>query len=157
ALTLRFDYGRIVPWVRRRDFGLQAIAGPDAVALRSQVPMRGEGFRTVAEFVLREGEAVSFILSWFPSHRLQQPSTNAPGVLRRTTEFWRRWSERCSYEGEWGEAVRRSLVTLKALTYSPTGGIVAAPTTSLPECPGGSRNWDYRYCWIRDATFTLLA
>jgi GH15 family glucan-1,4-alpha-glucosidase len=156
-LAIRFDYGRIVPWVRARSYGLQAIAGPDAIELRSAVAMRGEGFSTVAEFTVKAGEKIPFTLAWHLSHKRARPARAAASQLRRTEAFWRGWAGQCSYEGEWSEAVLRSLITLKALTYSASGGIVAAPTTALPERIGGERNWDYRYCWIRDATLTLLA
>ena len=157
-LILRFHYGASVPWVSRLgDGALRAIAGPDMVVLRTPVALRGEGKTTVGEFIVSEGETVSFVMTWGPSH-LPPPTAVEPKVaLAETEAFWCEWSERCTYEGEWREAVMRSLLTLKALTYRPTGGIVAAPTTSLPEEPGGSRNWDYRFCWLRDATLTLLA
>jgi GH15 family glucan-1,4-alpha-glucosidase len=156
-LVIRFDYGLIVPWVRRTDFGIRAIAGSDALELRSDVELRGEGFTTVAEFTVAEGQRVPFVLAWHPSNEDGPPPTDAEGIVEHTEAWWREWSGRCRYGEPWGEAVVRSLVTLKALTYAPTGGIVAAPTTSLPEQLGGVRNWDYRYCWIRDATFTLNA
>ncbi|MGH6630864.1 MAG: glycoside hydrolase family 15 protein, partial [Burkholderiales bacterium] len=156
-VQFRFDYGRTIPWVRRREYGLSAIAGPNGLNLRTPVKMRGEGFATVAEFNVSKGETVPFTLAWFPSH------TDAPGPLhplrhlRETEQWWQQWSSRCTYQGPWRDVVMRSLLALKALTYSATGGIVAAPTTSLPEDIGGVRNWDYRYCWVRDATFTLYA
>jgi GH15 family glucan-1,4-alpha-glucosidase len=153
----RFDYGRIVPWVRRREYGLSAIAGPDAVQLRAPVRMRGEDFTTVAEFIVAEGETVPFTLTWYPSH-LQESGTRHPlKALHQTEAWWQEWSARAEVEEQCREPVIRSLITLKALIYSPTGGIVAAPTTSLPERIGGVRNWDYRFCWLRDATFTLYA
>jgi GH15 family glucan-1,4-alpha-glucosidase len=154
---LRFDYGRIVPWVRRRSYGLRAIAGPDAVQLRSPIDLRGEDFRTVGEFEVAEGESVAFVMTRYASH-LGEPRVRDPAAMLRETEaWWQKWSARCTLEGPCREAVMRSLITLKALTYSPTGAIVAAVTTSLPEKIGGERNWDYRYCWLRDATFTLYA
>jgi GH15 family glucan-1,4-alpha-glucosidase len=156
-VVFRFDYGRIVPWVRRRPDGLSAIAGPDALQLRSSVRMRGEDFTTVAEFTVNAGETVPFTLTWYPSHLPETRSRHPEKALRETQQWWEEWSARCTASGEWRDAIVRSLITLKALTYSPTGGIVAAPTTSLPECLGGVRNWDYRYCWLRDATFTLFA
>ncbi|MBV8651854.1 MAG: glycoside hydrolase family 15 protein [Alphaproteobacteria bacterium] len=156
-IAMRFDYGRIVPWVRGREFGLQAIAGPDAIEIRSPIAMHGEDFRTVAHFTILEGQEVPFLLTWHASHKHERPTHDATRLLHRTEEFWRAWSAQCTYEGDWSDAVQRSLITLKALTYSPTGGIVAAPTTSLPEWIGGTRNWDYRFCWIRDATLTLFS
>ncbi len=156
-LVMRFDYGRIVPWVRRREDGLSVIAGPDALELTTPVKMSGEDFRTVASFEVGEGEAVAFTLTWHPSHQ-ERPAVRSPAALLGETErWWKEWSARCTSEKTWRPNVIRSLITLKALTYSPTGGIAAAPTTSLPEHPGGVRNWDYRYCWLRDATFTLYA
>jgi GH15 family glucan-1,4-alpha-glucosidase len=156
-LLIRFDYGSTVPWVRREDGGIRAIAGPDTLHLRSGVPTHGEDFRTAADFEVQEGQRIAFDLVWHPSHEEPPPPTNVEASLVATERHWREWSARCSYRGEWRDAVVHSLVTLKALTYAPTGGIVAAPTTSLPERIGGVRNWDYRYCWVRDATFTLLA
>ncbi len=156
-LVIRFDYGSIVPWVQHDDDGIWAIAGPDSLRLRCDVPVRGEGLTTVADFAVSAGEAVSFALAWHPSH---EPPPRPPDVavaIRETEGWWRAWSGRCTYRGEWREAVVRSLITLKALTYEPTGGIVAAATTSLPEQLGGVRNWDYRFCWLRDATLTLLS
>ena len=155
--AFRFDYGRIVPWVRRRDYGLSAIAGPDAIELRTPVEMHGENFTTVANFSVGEGERIPFTLTWYPSHRPEPDERSATQMLDETETSWREWSALCTVTGRWREQVMRSLITLKALTYSPTGGIVAAPTTSLPEKIGGVRNWDYRYCWLRDATFTLYS
>jgi GH15 family glucan-1,4-alpha-glucosidase len=156
-LTIRFDYGSIVPWVRRTHKGIRAIAGPDTLVLHTDVNLRGEGLTTVAEFTVSEGERVPFVLLWHPSHE-RTPSIDDPeGTIVHTERWWQEWSSRCTYEGPWRANVLRSLITLKALTYAPTGGIVAAPTTSLPEQLGGMRNWDYRYCWIRDATFTLYS
>jgi GH15 family glucan-1,4-alpha-glucosidase len=155
--VFRFDYGRIVPWVRSRKYGLYAVAGPDALQLRTPVAMHGENLKTVAEFEVRDGERIPFTLTWYPSH-LEEPGARDPlELLDDTEKYWREWSSRCHDGGEWHPQVIRSLITLKALTYSPTGGIAAAPTTSLPEWIGGVRNWDYRYCWLRDATFTLYA
>ena len=157
-LSLRFDYGQSVPWVTRLDDGtLRAIAGPNMAILRTSAPMQGENLKTVSEFTVNEGQNVSFVLTYVPSH-LELPEPIDPeAALQKTQEFWRNWTSRCSYKGPWTEAVERSLITLKALTYWPTGGILAAPTTSLPECLGGTRNWDYRFCWLRDASFTLWA
>ena len=158
-LTLRFDYGATVPWVTQLEdkSGLTATAGPSRVVLRAPLPLQGEDLATVAEFNVVQGECVPFVLTHVPSH-LRIPGTmDWRAALRQTETYWRGWSARCSYIGPWREAVQRSLLTLKAMTYAPTGGIVAAPTTSLPEQLGGQRNWDYRYCWLRDATFTLLA
>ena len=158
ALLIRFGYGATIPWVTRPSEGvLDAIAGPDHLVLRTRAPVRGNDMRTVAEFSVAAGECVPFVLSYCPSSGPPPAAIDALEALARTESFWREWSGRCLEVGPWTDAVRRSLITLKALTYSPTGGIVAAATTSLPECLGGSRNWDYRYCWLRDATFTLLA
>jgi len=156
-LIIRFDYGSIVPWVRRTEAGLRAVAGPDTVDLATAVPLRGENFRTEAEFTVSEGQRVPFVLSWHPSHEPAPAAIDAEETISQTERWWKEWSSHCTYDGLWKEAVLRSLITLKALTYAPTGGIVAAPTTSLPEQIGGVRNWDYRYCWVRDATFTLYA
>jgi GH15 family glucan-1,4-alpha-glucosidase len=156
-LVIRFDYGRSVPWVRRVDGRLYAVAGPDALVLDTPVPTRGEGLRTAADFEVAAGERVPFVLEWHPSHERPGPPINAVGAVTDTCRWWEDWAGQCSYQGQWREAVMRSLVTLKGLTYAPTGGIVAAATTSLPEQLGGVRNWDYRYCWLRDATLTLLA
>ena len=156
-LTIRFDYGSIIPWVRNVHGALVAVAGPDALVLRTPVETRGVGHSTVAEFTVRRGERVPFTLAWFPSHEGVPHPVNATWALTRTTSWWHDWSQKWTYDGDWPEAVQRSAITLKALTYAPTGGIVAAPTSSLPEWIGGVRNWDYRFCWLRDATFTLLA
>ena len=155
-LVVRFGYGRTVPWARRLPSGaVSYVAGPDALYLHTPVETRGENLRTVAEFAVSEGERVPFTLLWSWSHE-EPPSPPDPAEsLAETVAYWRGWSARSTYDGRCAEAVQRSLVTLKALTYAPTGGIVAAPTTSLPEHLGGVRNWDYRYCWLRDATFTL--
>ena len=156
-LIIRLDYGSIVPWVRRCKDVLQAIAGPDTLELRTNIATRGEDFKTVAEFSAREGERIPFTLNYRASHENEQSAIDPERALRSTQRNWRKWSGRCRVEEPWREAVTRSLITLKALTYAPTGGIVAAPTTSLPEQPNGVRNWDYRYCWLRDSTFTLNA
>ena len=154
-LVIRFDYGSVVPWVRRTGNGISAIAGPDMLSLRTEVPLRGENFKTVAAFTVNEGQKISFDLTWYPSHQHEPMPLDVNVALQETNDWWREWSNRCSYQGKWRDAVLRSLITLKALTFLPTGGIVAAPTTSLPELPGGVRNWDYRFCWVRDATLTL--
>ena len=157
-LVIRFEYGSIVPWVRRAADDMRiAVAGPDALALRTPVPMRGENLRTVAEFTVEPGEREPFVLTWYPSHQETPPAIDPESSLEETCTFWREWLGERSYGGRWEEAVTRSLMVLKALTYQPTGGIVAAATTSLPEQIGGVRNWDYRYCWLRDATFALDA
>ncbi|MEJ0020478.1 MAG: glycoside hydrolase family 15 protein [Acetobacteraceae bacterium] len=158
-LALRFDYGSAVPWVTRlhRGTGFRAVAGPDLVVLHSGVQLRGEKLTTIGEFTVSAGQRVPFALSYGLSHMDDPVVPQADAALDEIDAGWQSWSARCVYQGEWREQVQRSLLTLKALTYYPTGGIVAAPTTSLPELPGGQRNWDYRYCWLRDATFTLLA
>jgi GH15 family glucan-1,4-alpha-glucosidase len=157
-LGLRFDYGSIVPWVRSLDGALVAVAGPDAVCVRTPIELQGRNLRTYAEFQVRAGERIPFVLTWFPSHRDLPAPVDAEHALADTVEYWEDWAGNCRMEeGRWRDAVVRSLLTLKALTYGPTGGIVAAATTSLPEALGGVRNWDYRYCWLRDATLTLLA
>ncbi len=155
---LRFDYGTVVPWVERLpEGGLSAIGGPDRVVLRTPVPLRGEDLKTLGEFTVDAGESIPFVLSYVPSHQPLPPPVDPARALHDTEVFWHRWSDRCASAGPWTGAVKHSLVVLKGLTYAQTGGIVAAPTTSLPEQLGGTRNWDYRYCWLRDATFTLLA
>jgi GH15 family glucan-1,4-alpha-glucosidase len=156
-LVIRFDYGSIVPWVRRSRGALTAVGGPDALYLRTRVPTRGEDLTTVAEFEVGAGDSVPFVLTWSLSAKPPPAPVDPRRALHETTSWWRRWIERCTYEGEWREQVLTSLTVLRAMTYGPTGGIVAAPTTSLPEQLGGVRNWDYRYCWLRDATFTLYA
>ncbi len=156
--VLRFDYGAVVPWVERlAEGGISAIAGPERVVLRTPAPLRGEDLKTVGEFDVGAGETIPFVMSYGPSHLPRPQPLDAEQALRRVETFWHRWSSRCSPAGPWTDAVKGSLVALKGLTYTATGGIVAAPTTSLPEQIGGNRNWDYRYCWLRDATFTLLA
>ncbi|MFH9989404.1 glycoside hydrolase family 15 protein [Streptomyces luteogriseus] len=159
VLKLRFDYGSIIPWVRRADGHRVAVAGPDSTWLRSEpeVTSWGEDYGTHAEFTVKKGEKVAFVLTWHPSHEPRPPLVDPYDALRHSVEDWRAWVSRCRYKGPYRDAVVRSLITLKALTYAPTGGIVAAPTTSLPEEPGGVRNWDYRYCWLRDSTLTLNA
>ncbi|MGY1840610.1 MULTISPECIES: glycoside hydrolase family 15 protein [unclassified Modestobacter] len=156
-LVLRFDYGHLVPWVRSVAGCLVAVAGPDAVSLTTPVALHGQDHTTSAEFEVAAGERVPFVLTHHASHLPPPEPVDAEEALTSTEEFWAEWIGQCTYDGEWGPAVRRSLITLKALTYRPTGGIVAAATTSLPEELGGSRNWDYRYCWLRDAAFTLQA
>jgi GH15 family glucan-1,4-alpha-glucosidase len=156
-LVIRFDYGRILPWVRNVDGTRLAIAGPDAVAFRTPVELRGENMRTVGEFDVAEGERVPFVLTWYRSHEDPPRAIDAEHALRDTEDYWRDWAAQCEHMHEWHDDVHRSLLTLKALTYAPTGGIVAAATTSLPERIGGPRNWDYRFCWLRDATLMLLA
>jgi GH15 family glucan-1,4-alpha-glucosidase len=155
-LIIRFDYGQIVPWVRKRNGGLEAIAGPDGLILRSPIETSGKDLTTVAEFTVSKGDRVPFVLTWFASHAEPPKEVNAEHALRDTEKFWREWSGQSEIKGEWRDAIVRSLITLKGLTYAPTGGMVAALTTSLPEEIGGVRNWDYRYCWLRDAVFILL-
>jgi GH15 family glucan-1,4-alpha-glucosidase len=174
-LVIRFDYGAIVPWVRRLDGWREgsflslgkrqcgphgcivAVAGPDTLLFHPGAKTHGRDFKTVSEFTVREGERVPFLLEWYPSHEEPPPLLDPEKALSDSESWWRSWSAKCKYQGPYREAVLRSLITLKALIYEPTGGIVAAPTTSLPEQPGGVRNWDYRYCWLRDATFTLYS
>ena len=157
-LVIRFDYGSVVPWVRRLDHeSLLAVGGPDGLLLRTPVELRPDDKTHVAEFTVRAGERVPFVLTWFPSHEELPTPVDAEQALVETESYWQEWLSGCRYEGGYREAVHTSLIVLKALTYRPTGGIVAAPTTSLPERIGGGRNWDYRYCWLRDATFTLYA
>jgi GH15 family glucan-1,4-alpha-glucosidase len=156
--VVRFNYGATVPWVNRLDDGgISAIAGPERLVLRTAAALYGEDMKTVGEFTIEAGQSIPFVLSYGPSFQNPPPAIDAFDALERTEAFWRRWSDRCPEVGPWTKAVKRSLITLKALTYAPTGGIVAAPTTSLPELIAGVRNWDYRYCWLRDATFTLQA
>ncbi|WP_236818681.1 glycoside hydrolase family 15 protein [Arthrobacter sp. FW306-2-2C-D06B] len=156
-LILRFDYGHVVPWVRRDRHGLRAVAGPDSVYLKTPAPLVGKDFTTVSEFTVNAGDHIPFVLTWAPSHERRPRTVEADIALEDTAAFWTDWSRRCNVRGPYRKAVQRSLITLKALTYAPTGGIVAAATTSLPEQIGGPRNWDYRYCWLRDATLTLQA
>ena len=156
-LVIRCDYGSVIPWVTRIKHGVRAIGGPDGLLVFSDVEMRGENFTTVAEFTVSRGQQVSFALVWYPSYRSSPPRPDVEQKLVETEDFWKRWSSRCTFEGKWKPDVLRSLITLKALTDEPTGGIVASPTTSLPEKLGGIRNWDYRYCWVRDATLCLDA
>ena len=158
-LTLRFDYGATIPWVTQLEdnFGFSAAAGPNRAVLRTPVALRGENFATVAEFDVVEGQCVPFVLTHGPSHLAVPPAVDWRGALSATEAFWRDWSAQGTYTGRFRQPVQRSLLTLKALTYAATGGIIAAPTTSLPEQLGGQRNWDYRYCWLRDASFTLVA
>ncbi|KYG05466.1 glucoamylase [Sorangium cellulosum] len=156
-LVIRFDYGSIVPWVRSTGGALRAVAGPDALILRAGVPLRGAGLTTVADFDVHEGQRIPFVLTWHPSHEPPPEALDAEREVQNAEAWWRAWSSRCAHAGPWREAVVSSLVALKALTHAPTGGLVAAPTTSLPEWIGGVRNWDYRCCWLRDATLTLYA
>jgi GH15 family glucan-1,4-alpha-glucosidase len=156
-LVLRFDYGQTVPWVQRADHGLTAIAGPSALRLRTPIELEGKDFRTVGRFTVRAGERVPFRLCCFQSYDREPADRDPLRLLQDTEAFWKDWTGGCRIEGPWRDAVLRSLIVLKSLTYAPAGGIAAAGTTSLPEQIGGSRNWDYRYCWIRDATFTLYA
>ncbi|MCA1703461.1 MAG: glycoside hydrolase family 15 protein, partial [Actinobacteria bacterium] len=154
----RFDYGNVIPWMRWHDEAVEAVGGPDALDLRASVPLELEGADVSSNFEVGPGDSVIFLAAHHPSHiEVEIPTfpEDCEELVRRTDDFWRDWATRCRYEGPWRDQVIRSLLTLKALTYSPTGGIVAAATTSLPEELGGVRNWDYRYCWLRDATFTL--
>ena len=155
--VLRFDYGSVVPWVERRRSGLTAIGGPERIVLRTPVRLQGKDFKTLGEFTVGAGETVPFVMSYGSSHRFPPRPLDIEQALEDTEAFWDRWSAQCEPIGEWSEAVTRSLVVLKGLTYAPTGGVIAAPTTSLPERLGGVRNWDYRFCWLRDATFALMA
>jgi GH15 family glucan-1,4-alpha-glucosidase len=156
-LVIRFDYGSIVPWVTRVDDATLAVAGPDALCLRTPIDVRGENMTTVSEFVLHPAERVPFVLTWFPSHR-QRPDASDPNqALDDAEDYWLDWAGKCDQFGDYHDEIHESLLVLKALTYAPTGGLVAAPTTSLPEQIGSVRNWDYRYCWLRDATLTLVA
>jgi len=156
-MALRFDYGATVPWVTRIESGLRAIAGPDLVLLRTKAPLVGAEMKTVSEFIVNEGETVEFVMTYGRSHLHAPRAIDAAKALEHTQKFWEEWAGSLVYQGPYRDAVERSLITLKALTYRPTGGIVAAVTTSLPEQLGGPRNWDYRYCWLRDASFTLQA
>jgi GH15 family glucan-1,4-alpha-glucosidase len=156
-LIIRFDYGRTIPWVRRVDDTQVAVAGPDALCLRTPAKLHGENLTTVSEFVVEPGQRVPFVLTWFPSHQPPPPPVDAEVALAEAEAYWLDWAAVCRHHGDYREEIHRSLIVLKALTYQPTGGIVAAPTTSLPERIGGVRNWDYRFCWLRDATLTLQA
>jgi GH15 family glucan-1,4-alpha-glucosidase len=156
-LVIRFGFGVDIPWVRRIDHSLLAVAGQDMTVLRTPAKTRGEDLTTVSDFEVKAGETVPFVLTYGPSH-LEPPAPIDPEVaLKETEKFWQDWCSHCNRDGDYRDLIVRSLITLKALTFAPTGGIVAAPTTSLPEKLGGARNWDYRFCWLRDATFTLLA
>jgi GH15 family glucan-1,4-alpha-glucosidase len=155
-LRLRFDYGRLIPWIERiNDHAIRAFAGPHSTILRTNAPIEVHDGALVADFVVRAGERIAFVLTYQPSHLPVPEPIDPEKALHDTGRFWHDWTAKCSYRGDWYEEVLRSLVTIKAMTYRPTGGIVAAPTTSLPENPGGTRNWDYRYCWLRDATFMV--
>lgn len=159
-MILRFNYGQAMPWVRHRDYGLSAVAGPDAVELHTRAPLEGKDMKTVSRFEVHEGQSVSFTLSYHPSHKAPHFVPDHTESLERTISWWQEWSKRCrgdDYYPKWKEAIVRSLITLKLLTFRPTGGIVAAPTMSLPEKLGGTRNWDYRYSWLRDSSLTLYA
>jgi GH15 family glucan-1,4-alpha-glucosidase len=156
-LVIRFDHGSTIPWMRRVDDGRIAVAGPDALCFRTPVPHRGENMRTIGEFTVREGERVPFVLTWYPSNERPPRRIDPEQALQDTIDYWGEWANDCAYQGRWRDEVYESLIVLKALTYAPTGGMVAAATTSLPELIGGERNWDYRFCWLRDATLTLLA
>ncbi|HZX36883.1 MAG TPA: glycoside hydrolase family 15 protein [Streptomyces sp.] len=155
ALRMRFSYGRVVPWVHKVDGRTVAVAGPDSVWLDAETETYGKNLTTYSDFTIAPGERIAFTISWQPSHHQPPALPDPEGSLEATADFWREWVEHCTYHGPYREAVVRSLITLKALTYAPTGGIVAAPTTSLPEEIGGVRNWDYRYTWLRDAAITL--
>jgi GH15 family glucan-1,4-alpha-glucosidase len=156
-LRLRFGYGQIVPWVRHHGGDIEAITGPDAVWVHSDVPLKAKDTGTDVDFTVKAGQKVSFTLTYRPSYRKRPDPLDAQDAIRDTEKFWTAWMAGCAYNGRWPAAVRRSLILLKALTYAPTGGIVAAATTSLPESIGGARNWDYRFCWLRDSTFALQA
>jgi GH15 family glucan-1,4-alpha-glucosidase len=156
-LVIRFDYGSVMPWVQRTETGIRAVAGPNTLWVHSPVPLHGKRFTTVADFSVAAGERLTFAMVWHPSHQPPPVPIDPLQALDETEKWWSDWSKKNKYHGPWREAVQRSLITLKALTFAPTGGIVAAATTSLPEDLGGVRNWDYRYCWLRDATFTLLS
>ncbi|MBV9302024.1 MAG: glycoside hydrolase family 15 protein [Acidobacteriaceae bacterium] len=157
-LAIRFEYGAVIPWVSRlSDSTLSAVAGPDRIIFNAPIPVRGEDLKTRAEFVVGEGQEIPFALTWSSSFSAQPPELDVAAAVANVTKAWEKWSSRYKQEGPYAEAVLRSLITLKALTHHRTGGIVAAPTTSLPEEIGGARNWDYRFCWLRDSTFTLYA
>src|SRR5262245_39968275 len=155
TLAAVFGYGSSIPWIRRQDDVINIIAGPDSLHLRSSVEVKTSASRVLALFPIRQGETATFVASWAPSDRRPPDALDPRAALAETETFWREWAGRCKYQGRWREEVVRSFITLKALTYAPTGAIVAAPTSSLPEEIGGVRNWDYRYCWLRDATLTL--
>ncbi|HEX4487570.1 MAG TPA: glycoside hydrolase family 15 protein, partial [Terriglobales bacterium] len=154
-LVIRFDYGSVVPWVRRTDRGISAVGGPNMLTLSTDAPLRGEDLKTISEFTVSEGQKIPFDLTWSPSHLPAPEAVDPEKAIPETQTWWEKWSARCTYNGKYRDAVMRSLIVLKGLTFLPTGGIVAAPTTSLPEMLGGVRNWDYRYCWVRDSTLTL--
>jgi len=156
-LALRFDYGKIVPWVTAIDDGIRAVAGPGVVLLHGSEAVHGEDLKTVSEFTLHKGQRAWFTLTYGDSTKPAPSRISAFNALRDTERFWKDWTKVSQYQGEYADAVERSLITLKAMTFKPSGGVVAAPTTSLPEQIGGTRNWDYRYCWLRDTTFTLLS
>jgi GH15 family glucan-1,4-alpha-glucosidase len=156
-LVFRFGYGNVIPWVRRVDGSLLATAGPYSAHVRSDVETHGEDFRTIAQFTVAAGERVPFVITFFPSHMAAPLPIDPYAAYEATERYWEKWCGQCAYEGRWRDEVIRSLITLKSLSHLPTGGIVAAPTTSLPERIGGPRNWDYRYCWVRDSTYTLYA
>ena len=156
-LVIRYDFGHIVPWVQRIDDARIAIAGPDSLWFRTPAPVRGENLTTVAEFTVRPGDRVPFVLTYAPSHQGEPDEINPEHALGDAEEYWLDWANICTHGGDYHDEIHESLLVLKALTYAPTGGIVAAPTTSLPESLGGVRNWDYRFCWLRDATLTLAA
>ena len=156
-LSVRFDYGHIVPWITRYNHAIRAIAGPDALELKTPVPMHIRNLAAVSEFTIESGQTIPFSLTWYPSHEASPSEDDSAELLRETEAWWLEWSSRCTLVGPWRDLALRSLITLKALTYGPTGGIVAAPTAALPEWIGGPRNWDYRFCWLRDATLTLYA
>ena len=156
-LVLRFDYGRAVPWVTRIADGVRAIAGPNLAVLHSSIPVRGEDLKTVADFNIAAGERVWFTLTYGESFHPDPDPIDPEQALSDTQNFWQDWTSRLQYQGQYRGIVERSLIALKAMTFRPSGGVVAAVTTSLPEALGGVRNWDYRFCWLRDTTFTLLA
>ncbi len=156
-MAVRFDYGSILPWISPDETGFRATAGPDALAVKTPVAVSHEEGITSGKFTIAEGQSIPFTLTWYPSHQTEPAANDPIEMLRQTDNRWREWSSRCAVTGPWRDLALRSLITLKALTYGPTGGIVAAPTASLPEWIGGSRNWDYRFCWLRDATLTLFA
>jgi GH15 family glucan-1,4-alpha-glucosidase len=156
-LVIRLDFGHIIPWVRRLDDAIVAVAGPDALCLRTPVEAHGEEMTTVSEFLLEPGNRIPFVLTWFPSHEGVPEPIDPEHALGTSENYWLDWAGTCGHSGDYHEEIHQSLLVLKALTYAPTGGIVAAPTTSVPELLGGVRNWDYRFCWLRDATLTLLA